>query len=306
MKTTQILLMASILFGAGPIISYAEIHLSGSNDILSNNDNMIILPDGEHVASMLVSDQKKAEIARDKEYNDANSNVSNYYPSPQSQSNNNSTPQTESNQSNNDNSNDSPTDSSDTSLDGSNQNQHDNNGEQHPPYYPPYNPPQPTPVSQNHVETNITVKNYKKSAFSYNQNKYIQFDFLNDFTVSQKYPSTIIPSTLKICTNESYSNCSNLVNIGSNNTFTLNATFLNKNKTFIAYTSSQIQTNFYIPVFYFIATDNKNNMEYRFSVEIPSYRKSQVTCSSSDNTGTINCILPTIDSDKQNIAPYIP
>lgn len=102
MKTTQILLMASILFGAGPIISYAEMHLSGSN--------------------------------------------------------NNSTPQTKSNQSNNDNSNDSPTDSSDTSLDGSNQNQHDNNGEQHPPYYPPYNPPQPTPVSQNHVETNIMVK----------------------------------------------------------------------------------------------------------------------------------------------------
>ena len=58
MKTTQILLMASILFGAGPIISYAEIHLSGSNDILSNNDNMIILPDGEHVASInMVSKQ---------------------------------------------------------------------------------------------------------------------------------------------------------------------------------------------------------------------------------------------------------
>jgi hypothetical protein len=301
MNKVQILLISSAIFGAFFSLSHAETHLSGSNDILSNNENMIILPDGKHVASMQVSDQKKAEIARDKEYNNTNYNVSNYYPSEQLQSENNSTPQTESNPTNNDNSNDSPIESSDTSLDNGSQSSYNNNGEQYPPYYPPYNPPQPTPVSQNYVETKIAVKDYQNSAFTYNQNESIQFDFLNDFTISQSYPSTMALSTLKICSDRTYSNCSQAINVGSKNTFTLSSDILKQNKRFIADALSEEYTKFYVPVFYFIATD-KNNVEYRFDVDFKSYGKSQISCSLKNSLPS--CMLLKGIDDKQDIALY--
>ena len=298
MNKAQILFIASIFVVITSSISYAETHLLGNNNILSNDYNMIILPNGEHVASMQISDQEKAEIARDKEYNDAiNSSISSYYPSPQSKSENNSTPQTDSNPSNNDNSNDSATDLSDTSLDNGNQNSHNNNGGQYPPYYPPYNPP----ASKNYVDTKITVKNYQNSAFTYNQNQSIQFDFLNDFTISQTYPSTIELSTLKICPDSTYSNCSQAIDIGSKNTFTLSSDILKQNKLFIADALSEEYTKFYVPVFYFKATD-KNNVEYKFDIDFTFYGKSQISCSLKNNLSSCT-LLKGID-DRQNIAQY--
>lgn len=278
----------------------SEDNVASDHYLLSNDGDMITLPDGGHVESMMISDQQKAQDALEADNDKSNSNGDEY-----SSSQDNSVP---SNSTSDNNSNTSSTASqnsdsdSDLTSDSNDDGGQYNNDQERYPGYPPYNPPEPPPTSQNYVETTIAAKDYKSPTFSYDQTKTIQFKFLNGFSVSQAYTGSITFATLKLCSDDAYSNCSQPINIGTNNTLTLTADILNKDNMFIGNTSSEVDTKFDIPIFYFTATDNNGN-EYEFNVEIPSSDKSQMSCSLDKNLAS--CIMLKVAGNRQDIAPNI-